>query len=178
MAGDMVRLSLPEPDDAHPLDWYPGDEPESRNVAEVRRWVGETLAYEDSRTADHGAVVGAVIEPAGPCRHVIERERKRWARRVYFFRCLDCGLVKIGFSADYRKRKVQIERSSEHVLEVLATEFGDRATEAAIHGMFARDRVEGEWFRLSPALGRYIVALQDRMRAEKGAPARTHEGLS
>jgi hypothetical protein len=157
MATEMLRLPLPEPDDdAHPLDWYPGDEPESRTVAEVETWVRETLAYEDSRTADHGAVVGVVVERPGPCVHVLERERRRWDQRVYFFKCLDCGLIKIGTSHDYRKRRRQIERTTEHVLDILGTVFGDRSTEAHLHGTFMRDRVEGEWFRSSPALLRYI----------------------
>lgn len=44
MATEMVRLPLPDPDDdAHPLDWYPGDEPEFRTVEEAERWVNETL---------------------------------------------------------------------------------------------------------------------------------------
>lgn len=148
-------------DERHPLDWFPGDEPEYRTTEEAERWVTETLAYEDARTADRGAVVGVVVERGGPCSHAIKRERERWEQRVYFFRCLDCKLIKIGFSKDYRKRKVQIERTTEHVLDIVGVMFGDRWTEAQVHGQFARDRVQGEWFRESPALLAYI---QDEAR--------------
>jgi len=169
MTTEMLRLPLPEPDDdAHPLDWYPGDASESRTMAEASRWVDETLAYEDARTADHGAVVGVIVERVGPCAHVLERERRRWDQRVYFFKCLDCGLIKVGTSHDYRKRRTQIERTSEHVLDILGTVFGDRWTEAQIHGTFGRDRVRGEWFRPSPALLRYIE--------EKAAPEPERRG--
>lgn len=157
MVAEVMRLPLPEPDDdTSPLDWYPGDEPESRTMEEVARWVSETLDYEDARTADHGAVVGVVVERSGPCSHAIKRERDRWNQRVYFFRCLDCKLIKIGFSKDYRRRRAQIERTTDHVLDIIGLEFGDRWTEAQIHGAFVRDRVQGEWFRESPELLEYI----------------------
>lgn len=39
MTAEVIRL--PEPDDAHPLDWYPGDEPESRSMEEVEALIAE-----------------------------------------------------------------------------------------------------------------------------------------
>lgn len=45
MVAEMARLPLPEPDDAHPLDWYPepDDNPKGVPVEIVNQWVEETL---------------------------------------------------------------------------------------------------------------------------------------
>lgn len=144
--------------DTHPLDWYPepNDDPRGVPVADVERWVTETLAYEDSRSSP--SLVAVLVSPTRPSRDAaLDRARAQWDKRVYFMRCLDCRLIKIGFSKDVAKRKAQIERSTEHVLEVLGTKLGDRWTEAQLHGSFIHERVKGEWFRESEALLKYIA---------------------
>lgn len=55
MVAEMARLPLPEPDDSHPLDWYPGDEPESRTVEEAETWVRETLTRREHGKIETGA---------------------------------------------------------------------------------------------------------------------------
>jgi hypothetical protein len=244
MSADVMRLPLPEPDDAHPLDWYPGDEPEERTVEEANRWVDETLtrredmvllqgsagsdctppalyttspgkeivmpSHDTALRSLHGRMVrraqdlraladglesvgflsdadtralilrmeqqarvlsgdAALLEmivPPDPRRVELERlhqaariRRSRGqgaASRVYFLHCVDCHLVKIGVSRDYRKRWHELERTTEHILDVLGSFEGDRQVEADVHAMFREDRVEGEWFRSSERLLTFI----------------------
>lgn len=50
MNAEMARLPLPEPDDSHPLDWYPEseDDPKGVPVEIVNRWVEGTLTRRES----------------------------------------------------------------------------------------------------------------------------------
>lgn len=142
--------------DAHPLDWYPEptDDQKGVPIAVLDRWVAETLAYEESRATP--ALIGAA-PPVLTSAAASKRAREQWDQRVYFMRCLACGLVKIGFSKNVRARRAQLNRSGEHIVEVLGVHVGDRWTEAQVHGTFARDRVRGEWFRASDDLMDYIA---------------------
>lgn len=82
---------------------------------------------------------------------------KIW-HNLYYFRCLDCGLIKIGFSRDYRLRRVELERRSGHKhLEVLGVEAGDRWCEAKTHSRLFLDHVGSEWYRPSEAVMAYIA---------------------
>ncbi len=171
MATEMVRLPLPEPDDAHPLDWYPGDEPESRTVAEVKRWVNETLTRSGDVVKLQGGAGTVGSRPApyttSPAREIVmPLQRTMRQPRVYFFHCLDCHLVKIGYSRDYLRRRVQLELSTEHVLDILGTHAGNRGVEARVHALFAADRVEGEWFRYSDAIRAYVDEHTDPPRSQ------------
>lgn len=77
--------------------------------------------------------------------------------RVYFAGCSCCGLVKIGFSRNYRERMSELEERSGHRgLIVLGTITGGRLAEAGLHALFFRDCVEGEWFRPSADVMAYI----------------------
>lgn len=180
MVADMVRLPLPEPgDDAHPLDWYPGDEPESRTLEEAEAWVEETLTRSGDVVKLQGGADSACNTSAPnttnltreivmPFQPTMRRRRSTAEPRVYFFRCTNCcDLVKIGYSRDYLRRRVQIEQLPVgHVLNILGTHVGNRADEARVHALFAADRVEGEWFRCSDAMLAYIRDHTDRPREE------------
>lgn len=96
----------------------------------------------------------------------ILKKRRRFKRGVgsgiwhnlYYFRCLDCGLIKIGFSRDYRLRRVELERRSGHKrLEVLGVEAGDQWCEAQTHALLCRDHVGGEWYRPSDDVMAHIA---------------------
>ena len=178
MTAEMARLPLPEPDDdAHPLDWYPGDEPESRTVESAERWVNETLTRREMVKCERGA--GSACNTPAPyitrLLGVVEMPFQRTTRRrpvgeprVYFFRCSNCcDLVKIGYSRDYLRRRIQLEQLPVgHVLDILGTHVGNRDDEARVHALFAADRVEGEWFRWSDAMREYIRDHTDRPRTE------------
>lgn len=74
MVAEMVRLPLPEPgDDAHPLDWYPGDEPESRTIEEAEAWVDEVLTRRGDLIKLHEAPQ-ALATPTGPNTTNLTRE--------------------------------------------------------------------------------------------------------
>lgn len=178
MSAEVARLPLPDPaDDAHPLDWFPGDEPEERTLAEAEQWVNEILTRREMVKYERGAGVLEALPAPYITRllGVIEMPFQRTMRRrqvgeprVYFFRCSNCcDLVKIGYSRDYLRRRIQIEQLPVgHVLDILGTHVGDRSDEARVHALFAADRVEGEWFRWSDAMRDYIRDHTDRPRSE------------
>lgn len=179
MTAEMARLPLPEPDDAHPMDWYPepNDDPKGVPVEIVNQWVEETLTRREDGKIETGAddvctapapyTARLFGSPAMPFQRTMRR-RPVGEPRVYFFRCSNCcNLVKIGYSRDYLRRRVQLEQLPVgHVLEILGTHIGDRAEEARVHALFAADRVEGEWFRYSDAIREYIRDHTDRPRTE------------
>jgi hypothetical protein len=167
MATDMLRLELPEPDDGHPLDWYPGDEPEERTAEEANRWVDETLTRSEGvvKLSEARQVLATPTGPytTTPAREIVMPSQRTTRRRglaveprVYFMRCFRCSLVKIGFSRDFRVRRAELERSTGHVLQILGIQRGDRVIEQRVHSLFGRERVKGEWFRCSERLLAYI----------------------
>jgi hypothetical protein len=63
------------------------------------------------------------------------------------------GPVKLGFSADPRKRLKQLQTGSVHVLALHHTEEVDdsrvKIAERALHKLLGHRRLKGEWFSLS-----------------------------
>lgn len=94
-------------------------------------------------------------------RHAEEPERHEREGVVYFVRSGDH--VKIGTTLHINKRFGEIQAPN---TELLATEPGYLHRESLLHSKFAKFRANGEWFRLEPALVRYINAL----RNEAGQP--------
>lgn len=167
MVADVMRLPLPEPDDSHPLDWYPGDEPESRSVEEANRWIEETLTRSGDVVKLQGGAGSVCTAPTPntttPAREIVMPVQRTTRRRqfavhprVYFMFCEMCDVVKVGFSRDFRVRRRELQRGTGHPLRVLGIHPGNRQIEARVHALFAAERVEGEWFRPSRALLRYI----------------------
>jgi hypothetical protein len=62
------------------------------------------------------------------------------------------GMVKIGHTIDLERRLTALAGAHDGGIELLAQCEGSAETEAAFHGMFIADRVEGEWFARSPLL--------------------------
>lgn len=67
--------------------------------------------------------------------------------------------VKIGFSKDPRKRLNSMMTSFSERPEILYSVRGGRALERHFHDRFAVERLNGEWFRLSPNLRNFLEGL-------------------
>lgn len=68
---------------------------------------------------------------------------------VYFIRCGDGGLVKIGYAVNPNRRLTLLQTGNPERLTLMRVADGDRSTEAALHKHFAAQRVTGEWFAFS-----------------------------
>lgn len=68
------------------------------------------------------------------------------------------GFIKIGFtSREVSKRMANIQTSSPHRIELLATMPGTRALETALHLQFADLSAHGEWFRREGEIEAWIA---------------------
>ena len=67
---------------------------------------------------------------------------------IYFIRSGD--FVKIGFSHAPWRRLSELQTGNPTPLKMLAIMHGDERVEVELHGRFSADRVNLEWFRLSP----------------------------
>lgn len=90
---------------------------------------------------------------------------------VYFIRRGDSGPVKIGFSANVRKRIRSLQTGSAEPLKLLAVAEGGEQTERFLHEQFARHRLEGEWFSPDASLLALIADLVNK--APPPAPSRS-----
>lgn len=72
---------------------------------------------------------------------------KRRRKCVYVARCLTCGDVKIGFSANVAARVKGLGYEHDHPLSLVACFLGERRTERQWQERFAEFRAHGEWFR-------------------------------
>jgi hypothetical protein len=77
--------------------------------------------------------------------------------RVYFVQSVEGGLVKIGFTRKLQERIGTLNRMGAAALSFLGSLAGDRELEQSLHERFARARVRGEWFSLTPDLLRFLV---------------------
>lgn len=96
-------------------------------------------------------------------------ETERPTGSVYYARRGD--RIKIGYSGDVRRRLLYRDVRP---AELRAAEPGTFALERRRHRQFSADRIEGEWFRASPALVTYVsaVALTARARRRTRVPDR------
>lgn len=78
-------------------------------------------------------------------------------KQVYFLRPVgQSGPIKIGCSATPAKRLRTIEIWSPLLLELVASAPGEHRHEWALHQQFAKQRLHGEWFSISPELSALI----------------------
>lgn len=87
---------------------------------------------------------------------------------VYFIR--SGTAVKIGKTLNLAQRLKDINAPE---TEVLATEPGYTRRERELHRVFARHRLNGEWFRLAPPLTAYIDNLRTTAHRPAASPAQT-----
>lgn len=91
---------------------------------------------------------------------------------VYFIRRGESGPVKIGFSANVRKRVRSLQTGSAEPLKLLAVAEGGEQTERFLHEQFARHRLEGEWFSPDASLLGLISDLAGKSAPAQPAPSR------
>ena len=70
--------------------------------------------------------------------------------KVYFVQNRGNGHVKIGYSADVRKRVASLRVSSSDPLSLIRVIDGGRKTEAWLHKRFDSHKIQGEWFSFHP----------------------------
>lgn len=81
---------------------------------------------------------------------------------IYFVRAGQTNTVKIGYATDVEKRLSNLQCASHHELRLIGHLPGSRDDEAGWHQRFAKERIRGEWFKLSARLREGIndLALQ------------------
>ena len=84
-------------------------------------------------------------------------ENGRLAAGIYFV-TTDHQFVKIGFATSIAVRMRTLQTGSPRPLHLLLSIGGSFEDERALHRRFAEHRVQGEWFRLSPALAEFIAS--------------------
>jgi hypothetical protein len=84
------------------------------------------------------------------------RQREKRQPMIYFIQAVDGGPIKIGYSIDPQKCLKQIQRKSPVPLQILRMIEGDIEYKEAIHHLFNKSRVRGEWFDPSEELLAFI----------------------
>ena len=82
---------------------------------------------------------------------------------IYFIREEGSNYVKIGSSCNPERRIEDIQTSNPRKLELVRMiDGGDRA-ETILHSIFKKDRVRGEWFRISKELEQFMNEDDDQI---------------
>jgi len=76
---------------------------------------------------------------------------------VYFITARELGTCKIGITNDVAARRASLQTASPAKLTVEATLQGSRKLEQEFHARFAKDRLNGEWFKITPELDAVIA---------------------
>lgn len=87
-------------------------------------------------------------------------------RRVYFMRAAS-GAIKIGTTYNPKSRLRSIRSCTPEPVELLTDFEGGFERESYLHGVFAAERIRGEWFAPSERL-LALVARVARLKAEAG----------
>jgi len=88
---------------------------------------------------------------------------------VYVMHHVGQDCVKIGIAANVGIRRAQMQTGSPHPVSVLVETPGGADLERDLHEVFRHSRMEGEWFRLSGAVSKFIVQMCSR-KASKTLP--------
>jgi hypothetical protein len=94
---------------------------------------------------------------------------------VYFAQRSGDQAVKIGTTADLTTRLRALRREHGPVV-LLRAEPGGHDRERALHGTFARERIEGEWFRPTVRLGAHLAGSRSTLDAAMAAVRRAFPG--
>lgn len=98
---------------------------------------------------------------------------------VYFVTCREIGMVKIGCARNPFARLATLQTAFPLELKIEAHMEGAYGREKEMHERFAKDRVRGEWFRITPEIDLLIHTLdapeRPRSEAQKGRLYRMHD---
>lgn len=90
----------------------------------------------------------------------LRRRRRACGRSVYFVQAENGGAIKIGYSVNPEARLARMQGTALGAkLRLIAKIDGGPEIEQLLHERFAKDRLNGEWFRPSMRLRRFIAAL-------------------
>ena len=96
---------------------------------------------------------------------------------VYFIAARELGMVKIGFSRDPVARLKQMQTGNSALLTIETVINGNMREERAIHRLFLRHRIRGEWFALVSEIDDFIKDPRFSFVADHGQPKNRSEGL-
>ncbi len=85
-------------------------------------------------------------------------DRPLFSGMIYFIRS-GKDTIKIGYTADLKKRFKSLQAASAETLKIVGKIYGTQANEKELHKQFAHLRLHGEWFRLNSELLAYIKGL-------------------
>ncbi|WP_454760654.1 GIY-YIG nuclease family protein [Caulobacter segnis] len=85
--------------------------------------------------------------------------------RVYFVASdLKVGApIKAGIAGNPRERLRALQTSHPTTLQLFALEYGGREREAELHQRWKRQRMNGEWFKISPPILEHVAKLADTL---------------
>lgn len=86
--------------------------------------------------------------------NIINKEKK--LPKIYFIQSIHGGPIKIGLTNEIKTRLHSIQTMSPVKLKVIATIEGDYLTEKALHQIFSKYRLYGEWFDPCPEIMEFI----------------------
>jgi len=105
-----------------------------------------------------------------PLSHKRDKERKRLARGsnltkderpIYFILDRQSNAVKIGIAESPEARLRDLQVGNPHTLELVKViPGGNGETESGLHNSYRKDRLGGEWFRLSKRLSEYLAEIK------------------
>jgi len=75
---------------------------------------------------------------------------------IYFIES-PCGHIKIGYSVNPEQRLQELQCGNPHKLRIIRFMPGGPERENWIHKRFRQHRAEGEWFRINPALRKFMI---------------------
>lgn len=95
---------------------------------------------------------------------------------IYFVQA-PSGPIKIGFTGDWRKRRIALQSGNPERLTTLLVVPGERVDEQALHRAFAAHRVRSEWFAPVDELLAYIESRRgDALAVERPRPQPIESG--
>jgi hypothetical protein len=104
---------------------------------------------------------GQAKAPTGALLTALEGDKSR-GNFIYFIRAERGGPIKIGRSRAPKARLARLQTASALPLRLLACVPASTEVEMLLHERFARERLEGEWFKASPRLLRFVGALAEK----------------
>src|SRR5690554_5965022 len=80
---------------------------------------------------------------------------------VYFVYSEAQGAIKVGYASDATTRLTKLQTGNPDRLEMYVLVRASYPCERLIHEAFSDDRIVGEWFRATPKLQSFSLALED-----------------